>query len=478
MSNSSYQTLARYDDCSYRKRLRGLVDIRQHHRDILFSTRVGKRHTKHLINRRVIGFCDEEQEDCYSHDSGPGSTADYDEHDYVSTGDSEQYESNPWTENTDICPWTQLPPSTPRSESSSPSTLSVNSSEYPSIHSDIFRLPTPQSTPSPKPMMIKSRINPVSRKQLLQSRKQITASHYDLDAVRQDFHDFQINIQRLENNLRTICDYVRAYVQVIVNAISCPSEDISESAIALVGLMIQRRMLDIQTIYFILQQGVMLSIRQSLLRHNANQLTIVVHLIENIIYLEPRAVPYLTELMYGVQIFTLIDDTLCYGTRAEIEAAFKLYIILFQNIRVQLENGSQPVLPDEHTQRDTQSYNSISTLRRILRPRLLEIYSNNYLKQADYVEPELLRNTMHIIICALCLDYTQLSKPQRDIQLHQTIVETLLKLDLPTALRNYVSTKNHTEEPQAQQIVEQLLEFANTLDALVAAFPPMSSLGQ
>lgn len=465
MAKSSYQTLSRYDDCYHRYRVRSMVDIRQKHRETLCITRMGDRYTKHFMNRRVVPNCDRSEHEGGS--SGPGSTIGYDE-DHDSSADSEPCEPCRWGSEDTSVQW-EHQSSIARSDTSSPS-LSVVSSEYSSVHSDTFRIPSPENrTPSPRPLMIQSRSKPLSRKQLLLSRKRIQADHYDLEMVQNNLDQYSQRLSQLSNNSRKVNDYIYSGVDIISNAIACPSQQVSDQALNLLVSLVKNNLLNIQTIYFVLQQNVLFNLKTSLARHNGNQLATVIRLFIFIVRQEPRSVPFITELMYALQLFPFIDDAFNYGTREETYPSIELYAHLLQAAQEQLQTNFQPILPQRHISKDISTYSPVSTLKRILRPSLLVIFGEKFIKQAQYADEDLLRFSMGLIIRSLNLTYLQLQHPHRDVNFAKETVATLREMDVESALQKFI-TSDDRHKMLPQSVVEDLRNFLLHFNQILKLF--------
>lgn len=463
MATSSYQTISRYTDCSYRFRVRGIGDIRQKHREALSITRIDRRANKYSINRKVISNCDSE-----SNNSGDGCLV-FDNNECYSAGDSEVCDQSFWG---DYSEWgRQTPTPASRSDTSSPSTLSIVSSEYSSIHSDVFRLSTPSSTPSP--LMIRSKSKPVSRKQLLQARKQINAAHYNPEQVQQDFEQYTYGLKEFGKSRQQICDYICSGVEILSNTIACHKQEISDQALQLLTSLVEQELLDIQSIYFILQQGILLSMKSTLGRHNGDQLVVILRFFSQIVKQETRSVPFITELMFTIQLFSMIDEVLSYGTREEMFASMELYGTLLQATHDSLISSNQePILPDMYSNTEASAYSPVSTLKRLLRPELLELFGDRYVKQANYVDEDMLKFSMSALMSSLYLACQQLQLPQGDIKFARNILDTLARMKLVEFLEGLEDNQSNCDKTRGH-IFDNLREFSQNFAKFIQTFDQM-----
>ena len=464
MSNSSYQTLARYDDCACRHKASGLGDIRQKHREVLCEQRVGRRHRKHLLNRKVISESDTSDygsPDVWPYDTldAPTSSCDTNSNDLWGLCHEYDDEDEPATS------WGQPASYASRSDTSSPS-LSVNSSDYSPVHSDMFRLSTPSLNNSPT---LQSRSKPVSRRQLLLTRKQIQAAHYSSDTVQGDFEQYVSNIGQIATSKEQMSAYISSGVELLSNAISCTNQKVSDQAMYLLISLVEQDLLEIQTIYFILQQGILFNIKKSLIRQSGCQLSLAIRLFSTVIKKEPRSVSFISELLFTIQLFPLLDEVMSYGAREDSYPSFELYTTLYEALQIQMKTESEPILSDQSGSKDTAAYSSRATLRRIIRQPILEIYIERHLKQAEYIDDHLLKMSMGSIIQVLHLNYLQLRSAQPDVELARGTIESLTKADLVGNLQALIG-RAPASERISPATIEDIKEFVSRYTEIMRIF--------
>jgi len=321
--------------------------------------------------------------------------------------------------------------------------------------------------------MIRSKSKPVSRKQLLQARKQINAAHYNPEQVQQDFEQYTYGLKEFGKSRQQICDYICSGVEILSNTIACHKQEISDQALQLLTSLVEQELLDIQSIYFILQQGILLSMKSTLGRHNGDQLVVILRFFSQIVKQETRSVPFITELMFTIQLFSMIDEVLSYGTREEMFASMELYGTLLQATHDSLISSNQePILPDMYSNTEASAYSPVSTLKRLLRPELLELFGDRYVKQANYVDEDMLKFSMSALMSSLYLACQQLQLPQGDIKFARNILDTLARMKLVEFLEGLEDNQSNCDKTRGH-IFDNLREFSQNFAKFIQTFDQM-----
>lgn len=461
MAACSYQVIARYDDCSFGCRARCTDDIRRRQREALCKSRFRMKTLQMLQNRKsltqYIGAD-------YHHD-GYQDTTTFDIVDYPS------YNLNNHALPEDS--WGLGWGSSSRSDAPSP-TLSCHSDV--SVHSfcsvdcqnDIYEAILKEPT-----MQIDRRNkNLKSRKQQLKLRKLSHLNHYDLNRTRQDFETLKMYSLRnqdpqITNNL------VRSGWKVLANAIQAPDSDLSHECLKLVVHLVSNRSIEIETVLYILQQGLIFSLRDSMSGYSNHQVY-VVELLIKIMKTEPRSIPYIVELMSNTQVLRAIEDSFCMGTKEEAQIAFELYEYLFETLLSQLVNGCKqnPIIPQivlqtGITDKILESYSPMMSLKRIVNPGLIEPVVTRYFSQVNLHEEKSLGTAIRLLANCLKFTYLQNISPLRDTSWVSEVLFQFNQQNFEQSLVRLVESSNQYSQ-QVQIQLKQFLHFHQNFNNMIS----------
>lgn len=425
MAHSSYQTLARYDDCAYRIHARSMNDIRQRAREALNSFRSQARQMQHCKIRRLHIASDEyegeeEQADFYSGNDGAWPSVGYDQVDHQNTNPSSAIVSTSgWAYDEWTCqPHPSNAPSPSLSNDSDYCSNSVRSCDSPGLR---------------KPPTIQRAMRPRTRREILCNRKRINNAHYNPELIKSEFQVLKIFILSHLDDSEQLRWNIRARWQVISNAVDSSDEQLSLEALLLLIQLIKDHAINTSDLLFIMQQGIYITLKNSLMRMGKQQL-VAVELIYHIVNTDNRSAPYMIELMTSSQIFGALDELICTGTDEESQLVTELYVHLFHISKRYLSDAKfQPILPETLTGPNikmSDHYNSIRSFQRLVRPEFMELLFNRFLMQLGTVEEPTVKLAMSLVSDCLEFSYAYSLSNNSDINWARQIAVVLKQSQL------------------------------------------------
>jgi hypothetical protein len=369
-----------------------MPDIRQQLREDIFSSRSETRSAQLLKNRRLhdIQAHDYENEDSY-HQAYAFDEPDY----YPSNNENlndyhfDWYGSVGWDDSA------QTPPSNAPSPSLSHDSdyCSSNSSFVPD-QCDNFKRST-------------TRLNSAkSRKHSLALRKRVQKASYNQDTIRFEYHTLKQHIISRSADQDAVGFLICSSWNVMGRAVNNLDEQLSRDALNFLTQLIVNRLVRITDVLFILQQGLILTLKDTISRLGSQQADVVTLLI-GIIFTEPQAASYIVELLIDTDIVSILEDFIEFGTDGEALLATRFYYFLFDiQIELMYKGNNNPVVPDTLTRTTkptelAKTYCPALSLKRVMRPSLISSIIRRYFKPAGNVVEESFK--MASVITANCL---------------------------------------------------------------------------
>lgn len=378
----SYQTIARYDELSYCGRARCMGDIRQRHREEIQDLRCQTRLIQRLKIRHLY------QDRCDDYDPS--------DHDYYSAQVDDTHYSSP--DHCDPTNWFSdfwCDPQAPFSNAPSPSL----SSEPDWCHSSLSGSPAPKQ---------RRRQAPRTRHELLKTRKRVQAISRDPQAIKTDYQNLRFLMESNKSKPQYLSMIASSRWTTIANAIDGIDQALVNDALNLVTELVTSRAMDIANLLSILQQGLLITLKDSLSRmgnHHAE----IIRFFLSIVQVEPTATPYIVDIMSDTCFLDIFGELVVMGASEEIRIVIQFYLVTSKTLYdlSQMEKFI-PIVPDNIAQVNTSSkltqlYEPTAILKKIFKPTLFNPVINWLFKQIGHIENDTFESGLNLMIS--CLSY-------------------------------------------------------------------------
>lgn len=406
MATSSYQILARYEG-TYKSRVRCTSDIRQREREALSTSRVETKLLQ-MLKKRNLQIASEDDDSIYDEDHYQG----YDVVDYCTPSDS--FTTSCWYSDG----WSCHPPS------DAPSPALSNESDYCSTTTSLECASQSRRLAQPK-----------SRKENLLNRKRVQRACYNLDSIRREYQSLKMYISQNCDQPEVVSFIVCGRWTTLADAIDNNDENLSKDGLNFLSNIISHNLVKMTDILFILQQGLLLSLKNTVSRLGSQQADVIA-LISTIVRADPNATPYMIELMSDSQIMNLFDELLSTGTEQEAQTVAELYTILFQLLNNLNSSATfTPTVPctiSESTSlgKIADLYSPMKSFKRIVRPGLIDHLISRFFNQVGIVREDLIRLVVALTANCLSLTYAQLLSAAHDNQWADSVMKVFYQSQL------------------------------------------------
>ena len=432
MARSSYHTLARYDDGSRVCRARCTSDIRQSQRESLCLTRLRQKCFKTLKNRKTfINEFNTVASDCFDWVDGPqsgNSGCSFGSQDCLDGWNNPSYGF------------------VFRSGAISPS-CSVNSESQSSYSESNDYQEESSFDPVEKfldHVSIERKNLAKSRRLKLQERKRYQMESYGSTQVAVQYCEVRQSIVESQHTPGAVDKKVGEEWKALANAMRSQDSQLALEAIEFVRQLIVHRLISPETVWFVLRDGLIFTIGAILSDINPN-LSQAIELLDTIVRLEERAIPFLVELLSNTNILGAFRNIYSMGSHLDADAITELYFYCFQSMASQLQRGKvlEPYIPPVlkigdrlDAQRVLDSYSPESTLRRLLDSNFIEPLLTRLRTLFDITSQDIMCKSINILSLSFQLIYKEANSPTRNLEwLHaqmspyrQRLFEELLTL--------------------------------------------------